>query len=719
MELCNQEESSYYQIMPRGTINEFIRSSSHIQAGAAIMPAWNGESYFTYVQNGEKVGLLRNLFQVDPALISDVICFEMVAGNADCLTDPDQILIPESIADQFSGNDPIGQTLTCNDNIWANFQGPKDLIIGGVYKDFPDNSLMENGIYISIKPGFQVNNFNSANFECFIKLDDPAYVQEVCDAFIKNFKEESWQKPTSASLTLLSDLYLQNPQTKNRVRLFICIALLIIVIAAINFTNFATALAPVRMKSINTMKVMGASTQSLRTSLLFEGICTALLSFGIGLLVVRTAEKTHLLSFLANNIHLSYNLWPLLLTATVAIIIGFIAGIWPSVYLTSFSPALVLKGSYGLSPKGRRFRTVLISIQFIVSFGLIIASFGMDRQNRFLLNQNLGFNSQDVAVVQLSNAHLQRKEFYINNLKSHSQVRDVAFASIKMGTGEMVTSENFKYNGVSSEFTRIVQISHNLLSLLEVPLLDGRWATQGEEDNRSGVVLVNRYCQKAMNIIPETPVDYYRGKLVAGIVGDVNITSLRYPMSNTLYLVTDNQPVSYIKFEPGTTHKEASKIIESTLGEIDPVYPISIDFYDNMLADLYREESDFGMVIRLFSLLAIVISIMGVFGMVVFETQYRKKEIGVRKIMGSTIKEILFMFNKKYIVLSVVCCLIASPIAYLLINRWLNGFAYHTTLQWWTFLVAFVLVTLVTLVTVTWQSWRSATVNPVESLKNE
>lgn len=719
MELFSQEQANTFEILPRGTINEFIHSSPHIEAGAALMPAWGGNSYFTYVRNGDKVGILKKIFLVDPSFVSDVIGFTMVAGTPDCLKNSEQILIPESVANQFIGSDPIGKTITCNDNIWGSFNGPKDLIIGGVYKDFPSNSMMENEFYLTIPPTFQIDSFQAANFQCYVKLDNPEFSEQICEQFIQNFKEESWQKPSKATLTVLSDLYLNNPQNKSRVRLLGCIALLIILIAAINFTNFATSLAPVRIKSLNTMKVMGASTQSLRTSLIFEGICTTLVSFGIGLLVVFASEKSHLLAFFSKNLHLIYNLWPLLLTAGLAFLIGFISGIWPAIYMTSFSPALVLKGSFGLTPKGRRFRTILISIQYIVSFGLIIASFCMDRQNSYLLHQNLGFSSDNVAVVQLSNAHLERKDYFVNSLKGKSQVVDVAFAGAKIGGGDTFTTESFTYNGVEADFTYIIPISYNLLKLLEVPLLDGRWATESEEKNQSGAVILNSFAQKAMGIVPETPIDYYRGKLITGIVDDIHITSLRNPIRNTLYVVSDNLPIAYVKFSPGTSFKEGTEIITSVLKEIDPVYPQTIEFYDQLITDLYSTESNFGAVIRLFGLLAIAISIMGVFGMVVFETQYRKKEIGLRKIMGSTVREILVMYNVKYVILTIVCCIIASPIAYVLINRWLKGFAYHTGISWWIFILAFLVISFITFATVTWQSWRSATSNPVDSLKNE
>lgn len=719
LELFSQEANSTYEIIPRGTINEFIRSSSHIESGAALMPAWAGESYFTYTRNGEKVGLLNKVIQVDPVFVSEVIGFEMVEGGADCLQDPGHILIPESMAKQFIGPNPVGQTLTCQDNIWGNFSGPKDLIVGGVYKDFPANTLFENVCYLSIAPTFQVASFNAANFQCYIKLDDMANAQEVCTQFIQNFKQESWQKPSSATLTVLSDLYLNNPQNKNRVRLLIGIAFLIIVVAAINFTNFATALAPVRMKSINTMKVMGAETHTLRTSLLFEGIFITLLSFGIGLLLVTAIEKTHILQAFLGNIHLSYNVWPLVLTAVLALCIGLISGLWPAFYLTSFSPALVLKGSFGLSPKGRRFRTVLVCMQFIVSFALIIGSFCMDRQNNYLLTQDLGFQANDVSVVQLSQTHLERKEYFVNTLKNNAVVLDVAFAGGRMGAGDVFTTESFSYNGVESDFTYIFSVSHNFLSMMGVPLLNGRWANQSEEENKAGMVLVNRFCQEAMSIVPETPIEYYRGKTVAGIVENVHLTSLRNPIRNTLFVVTDNLPIAYIKWAPGTSPKEATTIVSTVFKEIDPAYPLTVSFYKDMIAQLYQPETDFGRIIRWFSVLAIVISIMGVFGMVVFETEYRKKEIGVRKIMGSTIQQILVLFNRKYIIITSVCCLLASPLAYFLIKRWLNNFAYQASIPWWIFVVAFLIITCITLLTVTLQSWRSATSNPVESLKSE
>lgn len=719
LELYSQDLGSSFNILPRGTVNEFIRSSTHIEAGAAIMPSWFGEIYFTYMRNGQKTGFLNNVSQVDPAFVKSMMGFTMLEGTADCLESPGTILIPESMAKRMDNAPLLGKTLTCDDNVWGNFDGPKDLIIGGVYKDFPSNSMFENNCYLSLLPNFQIASFNAANFECYIKLDDPAYATEVCEQFVRNFKEESWQKPTAATLTVLSDLYLNNPQTKNRVRLLIFISLLIIVVAAINFTNFSTSLAPVRMKSLNTMKVMGAGIGELRMSLLCEGIFVTLLSFGIGLLLVLAAEQSHLLTTFIGNIHLSYNVWPLALTALLAVLIGFISGLWPTFYMTSLPPALVLKGSFGLSPKGRRFRTLLVGLQFVVSFSLIIASFCMDRQNHYMLTQDIGFNDNDVAVVQLSKAHNERREYFVNTLRNNAMVTDVAFSSARIGAGDLYTVEGFTYNGQTSDKTFVLRVSSNFFSMMEIPLLEGRWATESEEQLSPGVVFFNRFCRDAMNILPSTDIGYPHGKTVAGIVEDVHVTSLRQPVCNTMYIVTDNLPIAYVKCTPGTSQREATHLINDVLKEIDPAYPATVSFYSDLIAQLYSTETAFGRVIRIFSILAILISIMGVFGMVVFETQYRQKEIGVRKIMGSTIAEILFMFNRKYVVLTAVCCLIASPIAYFLIQRWLGSFAYHVTIPWWIFPVAFLVIAFITLLTVTLQSWRSAEANPVDSLKSE
>ena len=209
---------------------------------------------------------------------------------------------------------------------------------------------------------------------------------------------------------------------------------------------------------------------------------------------------------------------------------------------------------------------------------------------------------------------------------------------------------------------------------------------------------------------------------IAGFVKDVHFSSLRGKMENTALIINyywGQLAVSYIRIKAGTNLPEAVNYIRNVVADIDPAYPVDVQFYDTIFDSLYRQEENLSMMVFLFSLLAIIISLVGVFGLVVFESQYRKKEIGIRKVLGSTTEEIIVMFNKTYIRILCVCFVLGAPIAGYVVHRWLENFAYKTPMYWWVYLIAFAIIAVITILTVTFQNWRAANENPVHSIKNE
>lgn len=717
--LTFQGETQTSEILARGNIDAFIASSPHVVAGTALMPKWSGDSYLTYEKGGQKIGFKSGISQTDVS-ITEVFGFKMVSGERDCLKAPDGILIPKSIEDRHFDGDAMGKSMVCEDELWGNTPAMTSFTVVGVYQDFPANTLLENDIYKALDSRFQKGDYSSANFMGYVRLDDPANAQMVSDNFVANYHEESWQKPVKAPLILLSDIYLDDPQTRSTIRLLIMVAALIIVIAAINFTNFATSMAPIRMRSINTRKVFGVTNGELRAALVFEGIFTSLLSLSLALLLVYVTDKLKWLALVSPDIHLSYGLWPILLTFALSLLTGLIAGIWPAMYVTSFSPAMVLKGSFGLSSKGKHLRTALICFQYFISSALIIAALCMQTQNKYISNYDLGFVHDGLAIVEMSDAHASRYDYLVNTLKESPMIEDVGFASAKIGLGDSFRSEGCSYKNEDFNFASI-SVSENLLQMLEIPLLEGRWATKSEFQNNAGLLFVDKRSQDALSMHPGENLSYYRGSTIVGVVDNISLKSLRSEPSNNLFIVGErtNTPLSnaYIKLAPGVDKGEATRYIYGVLGQLDAIYPFELKYYDTMIDSMYASENLFIRVIGLLGFLAILISIVGVFGMVMIETQYRKKEIGIRRVMGSTIEDILKLFNKKYLIISTVCSIVAAPAAYYAVMRWSEDFIYRAPIQFWPFAVAFLTVVFISIFTVTLQSWKTATENPVESLR--
>lgn len=720
---------TFSTILPRGFVEAFLQSSPHIEAGSLLNP-YVGEVYFTVLGQGDKHGFKEVVQTCHPALLR-VFDFPLVEGDIDCLKDPEKVAIPQSLAEKLYGKVPVvGKALRAEEKIWTKNQ--TELTIGAVYRDFPGNTQLRNLIYTAIDPNYMLNSFGASNYVCYVRLDHPSAADDVVDNFNKHFDFAKIGRPEEqVTLIPLTDIYYKNESQDGLIfrsgnvevtHLLFCIALLVIIVAAINFTNFSTALAPLRIKSINTQKVLGSSDTLLRGSLLVEAVIISVVAWLLSLVIVWMLGETVLLSFVEADIRIMANLSLVFLSGGVALLTGVIAGLYPSWYITSFPPALVLKGSFGLSPSGRKLRTALIGFQFVVSILLIISSGFIRLQNSYMRSYSLGFDKDQVAIVELSgDLYLKHHETYANRLKEFPGIEDVAFAVEKVGSKDGYNTNTMEHKGREMQYFMII-CSSNFLRVMGIPVVEGRDFTRSDELSETVTCIFNQSTGKEMNMeVGEVLQNYVESHLI-GLSDDVKFTSLRSGKNNIAFVVGNfgyAMPVSYIRLKAGSDVHGAVNHIRATLADFDPSYPFDIEFYDTVFDHLYHKEENFRMMITLFSGLAIIISLVGVFGLVVFDTQYRRKEIGIRKVHGATVMEILNMFNKSYLKIVAVCFVIAAPIAWYGIKVWLESFAYKTPMYWWVFAIALLIVAVITLATVTFQNWKAANANPVDSIKSE
>ena len=354
-------------------------------------------------------------------------------------------------------------------------------------------------------------------------------------------------------------------------------------------------------------------------------------------------------------------------------------------------------------------RTALIGFQYVVSIGLIVGAMFVQLQNNYMRTFNLGFDKDQVAIVELPQTIVkQHKDVYISKLKEYAGIEDVAFATSVMGGSDAYSMLPMEYDG-KEFYTYMIPVSWNFLRVMGIPVTEGRDFMEADAKRDSvDTYIYNRSARERM-------------QMEAGHeLGDVRAVSFRKegPEADMAFVVNDwPMHVSYIRLKGGTNVEEAVGHIRRTLSDIDPAYPFDIRFYDDVFNHLYQKEQYLKKMISLFGLLAIVISIVGVFGMVVFETQYRRKEIGIRKVHGATVGEILAMFNLFYLRIVAVCFVIAAPLAWYGVQKWLENFSSRTPVYWWTFALAFLVVALVTALTVTYQNWQAANANPVDSVR--
>lgn len=716
----------------------FVNSSAHITDYSYRYPFYGGERYcqIDEVDDQGEAKVFKENFQLCLPNISDVFDFHMKEGSVECLSIPGSVLIPESVAKRlFDKQSAIGKRIRMSGSSSWQPVSTTILTIGGVYKDFPGNTTVQNRIYV---PMDQLDLLKSswqmyAN-EIYVTLDDPLNKEEVLDHFNKTFDFAKSQMGSAQEIALrltpLKDVYYThdttfdfNPKGHRETNyVLLGIAFLILFIAGINFTNLTTSLIPLRLKTINTHRVLGCSIYKLQAISLIESIVICLISYILALFIVNDLSYTPIANWVDADIRLSQYKGLILLTALIAILTGCLAGLYPAIRSTSYAPALVLKGSFGLSPKGKKVRVALIGFQYTVSIALIIVTLFMGLQNHFMTSsEQLGFNKDQVAIVNLTpEIYAKHKPQYIQKLKDYPGIEDVAFSVYELSKEDDMIDLEYARHEDKDVFFKVFYASENFLSVMDIQVEEGRDFTREDLNKAQSDYIINPAAERDFHLHPG---DRFNDRTVLGVSKDFRFNSCRIASSPFVFALNNDIPnpklVSYIRFNSKTNLQEAVAHVRETLKEIDPTFPFEISFYNTILNNLYQKEQTLGKLISLFGIMAILISIVGVFGLVLFETQYRRKEIGIRKINGATTGQILLMFNKTYIRIVSVCFIISIPIAWMGTQQWLENFAYKTPLHLWVFIVAFLIILSVTIGTVTFRNWQAANENPVNSVKSE
>lgn len=716
----------------------FVNSSAHITDYSYRYPFYGGERYcqIDEVDDQGEAKVFKENFQLCLPNISDVFDFHMKEGSVGCLSIPGSVLIPESVAKRlFDKQSAIGKRIRMSGSSGWQPVSTTILTIGGVYKDFPGNTTVQNRIYV---PMDQLDLLKSswqmyAN-EIYVTLDDPLNKEEVLDHFNKTFDFAKSQMGSAQEIALrltpLKEVYYThdttfdfNPKGHRETNyVLLGIAFLILFIAGINFTNLTTSLIPLRLKTINTHRVLGCSIYKLQAISLIESIVICLISYILALFIVNDLSYTPIANWVDADIRLSQYKGLILLTALIAILTGCLAGLYPAIRSTSYVPALVLKGSFGLSPKGKKVRVALIGFQYTVSIALIIVTLFMGLQNHFMTSsEQLGFNKDQVAIVNLTpEIYAKHKPQYIQKLKDYPGIEDVAFSVYELSKEDDMIDLEYARHEDKDVFFKVFYASENFLSVMDIQVEEGRDFTREDLNKAQSDYIINPAAERDFHLHPG---DRFNDRTVLGVSKDFRFNSCRIASSPFVFALNNDIPnpklVSYIRFNSKTNLQEAVAHVRETLKEIDPTFPFEISFYNTILNNLYQKEQTLGKLISLFGIMAILISIVGVFGLVLFETQYRRKEIGIRKINGATTGQILLMFNKTYIRIVSVCFIISIPIAWMGTQQWLENFAYKTPLHLWVFIVAFLIILSVTIGTVTFRNWQAANENPVNSVKSE
>ena len=705
----------------------FVQSSPHIETGV-LLSSWGSQLALKRGNDTDETSFWCPVNAITPEYAS-VFDFQMLEGKIESLDNPGYVLIAQSQAEKFFGDEPaVGKQLTAD---------KLSFVVGGVYKDFPQNSVVQNAVYRRIGEKENQDNWNANGYQLYVLLDDPGKKDQIIADFKNHFNHEYYDwKTKDVRLTQLTDIYYEadarfdsqkDKGNKTMVFVLFTIAVLIVVIAGINFTNFSNALVPMRIRSINTQKVLGGSDNTLRCAMLVEAVAICLFSFILSLFIVKGMANTWLADMISGELSLEANIPLLIGTGVLAALTGLLAGAYPAWHITSFSPALVLKGSFGLSPSGKRMRSLLVSFQYVISFALIIAALFIYLQNHYMLASSLGFDKEHVAIVELNGQLIKNIEAVENRLEQEVSVQEVSFAEDLLSASDEYTDFGRGYRENNVQF-KVFVVSPDFLRLMNIPVISGRDFLQEDSKSVGGVYLFNEAARLQYDLVAGeyiTGNEWYEAPpaLIAGFIDDIKYASFRTEVAPMAFYVSPaagyRPRYAYIKIKAGADIRDAVASIRKALTSIDKNFPAEIRFYDTILSNLYKRELSIGWLISLFSLIAVFISVVGVLGLVIFESEYRKKEIGLRKVHGATTSQILLMFNKVYVRILIICFVLAIPVAYYGVSRWMVYFAYKIPMYWWVYAVAFVVVSVITFLTVTFQNWKTANENPVESIKTE
>ena len=725
------DDGLFYTGISRPII-ELIRTvSPNLEAVGTLKEG--GQQVF-YKEGDKESAITIPYAQIDSSMLS-VFPFEWVEGSAKEFTTRGTAILNEAFAQMIFGEESaVGKLLLTGDS--------DQYRIIGVFKNTPRNYSMHYGIIANMGDWF-LHEGNEWSFSAYLKLYNPAQVREtesaILDALAPDLFEGSSDEEIAKyrkgfRLSNLHDAHFERDVRANIASAnksitisLAAIAILLILIAIINFINFAFAEIPFRIKNINTRKVLGESRGSLIGRQLMHAGLIALVAFAIAALIMHVIAGTSWASYVSDSIALKDNTGILILMLGIALISAVIAGIAPALYSTAQPAALVLKGSYAMSVKGKTLRNVLVGLQFVLSFLFILMALYVHVQTKFMMGKDMGFPQENILQVWCGYNAGAAHEPLKDKLLQNPSITDVTFADSplvsdqKMGWGRTVDGAQI--------FMEVLPVTEDFVRFFDLQIMDGRDFQQSDNQSETGCMIVN---ETFIQMYPQFHVGSLVGghvdnSEVVGIVKDFNFKSLQHAMGPLALYIWGKTPwrdfsMMYVKTAPGANFKEVSDYIKEAVRTFDPTREpdqVEVRHLDEWIENMYQSEQSLGKLITIASLVALLIAIIGIIGLVFFETQFIRKEIAVRRVNGATVSSILQMINKKYLIMAGASFVIAAPVAYWLMTAWRKGFAYQAPVPVWIFLMALLTVAAITLAVVTLQSWRAASANPVESLKNE
>jgi len=748
--------STYYASIPHSYADAVKRDFPEVENSMLMFGAGNNVAVKYKISEGNVKAFEEDHFVFADSVFFDFFDVGLVKGDkSKALVSPNQVIVSASTAQRYFGNDdPLGKVLTGD---LGEFK------VTGVFPDLPQNSHLRFDGVCSFQ-GAQIRrqeNFISFDSYTYVKLKPntsaknleakfPKMVDRYASGQIERELKQSWEDYKKAGngyryiLQPLTSIHLDPTNVeftntpsgnRNHVYALTFIAILILSIACINFMNLSTARSSERAREVGVRKVMG----SLRNQLVAQFLTEALLLSLAGTLLAVAIAYLALPSFntlVEKNLYFSFSVQFIIGLILTFVIVGILAGLYPAFVLSGFNPVIVMKGNFSGNTKGSWLRNGLVVFQFMISIVLIISTLIVNQQMDFIRKKDLGFNKEQVLMVEQAFALGKSMDVFKNEVQKIPEVIEVARTSSRVGNRDDVFGQMFQPYGSNDVLTvKSMMMDDEFTDLIKFNLKEGRLFSKESSDSLN--ILLNESAVKTIGL--NDPVgrkltnnDLFQGDsanrkqrifTVIGVVKNFHFQSLHDEITPLVMFNVEvfgkNQATQFIAIKLKSENQAVVDQIGRKWKELVPERPFHYEYLDKNLALNYAEENRAEKMYSIFSGLAIIIACVGLFGLSAYTTSLRKKEIGIRKVLGSSVGQVIVLLSKDFTKLVLMGFILSVPLAWWMMNQWLSGFAYRMEMGAWVFLLAGAIAILIAWLTVSYQSIKAAIVNPVKSLKSE
>jgi len=668
--------------------------------------------------------------------IFDMFTFSFLYGDKkpDLINDQNSIALSREIAEKLFGKvNPVGKEIAGKIN-----NKDQVFVVTGVFEDLPVNSTFKAKCFVnskwSIEPMNKAFNTNNADvnwnidiWRTWVMLSEDCDVSALENQFRAFEKKYLGEKPVKRfSLQKLSDVYLGSDNVMNtgikgnlsNIRLFLAIAVLIVVVAAFNFIILSTAVSTGRVKEIGIRKTSGAGIHSIRTQLLNESILLAMLVLPFALLLAWLAMpfagklmQTRL-EIITTNIPVY-----LVVYLTLTLLIGIASGFYTSFYLSRLSVVDVLKNTIRTGKSKSLFRSAMIVTQLVIFCAFVSGTLIIRSQYKYALTKDLGHYKKDIVLVDVEDC--KSYSAYLNSIRSNPYV--ISAAGVMEGV-PMLGSMSAMYEHFQDKTQKVkvegMATDFQFLNTLGIQIIDGRDFSEEFGSDLKQSAILNETAVKKLGITD--PVGKKLGsKNIIGVAKDFNLHSIHTDIPPMMITLTDRYIRQVAVHYKSGTLENLLPVLESDWKKTDSVAPFSYINIEDLIQNLYSTEKNLSTIVSISALFTLLIAAIGLFGLTLYLVRTQTKEIGIKKVFGISEHVIIGTFLKRNFVLVFISSVLSVPITWYFMNKWLSGFAYHTTISWWVFAVAFGVAAAVVLLTVLYHSWRASRINPVEALRYE